>query len=978
MTHTGATGPSRYAALRIRDVRLVRPRSPDAPVRRGGAYPLAETPPRRIDSPGRMFSRGSAFRFPFLRCRPARVALVAVLIGLSQPGRAQDEPPAKFVPVADSAPTIEELVRQLGDESYVRRAEATRRLIAIGPRIEAELRRLARFEDDPEIRRRLRFIVENLAPPERAVLVVRPGPGSDLAPGDLITRANGRRVRDADELRRLLENAPEASVLQVIGPGGPEDRGPLTLGQVGEVLDYRAPRGPTLAAALRLYADGLAEQAYELLASVRGPIPESEFSPLLRARIAFTAGYQSAAEEILRDRVEAVRPEGTGGMLWGGPSLLDLAGPGEAPFHLELMLFERGGPAAYERGGDPDLRVQRVLVPARRYGDALLASAQLWWTRYRERLGRSSDDNIAAGNMLAVVGWMLSEMDLLSECCWLIRPRSAILAFTWIRVQTDAWLAFLAGQERQALDSFYEDARQVLQRQLGPQHAQSLTRNPVVAATVAFFLYQFPDDPRPREALDLVNAPGHPAILAYLEWMLFALTERNSDAIRRHAAQILPNLDDRQALFGARAVALLEYVRDQPQDEVLLAARQRIAQAGSDLDHVLWTAIVDALRHLSAQRPTQALEVLTPFADRREVATLLSTARFLAEPPASADRHDLLTRPLLVAPLGHSGQEWLVLARDHRLFHFDAAQGRLAPLERPTPSWFPGPLNWPWVGRHEKSGRTWVYDRRRLVELTPGRPHPLRLNLKHGEIGPFDRHVAPFFPLLADAIAAAPFEAGEAGEFLRREVQAHAEFVTDPDLPEIGWIEALPEDARVLHVALRGGPHLLVDVTSGRAWTSIWIAQQLGLDSPLTFFARAARPSGTNPPLVLLMSNHGLIRFDLGAQTLTRLPLPGPQAHPAVIPEDVPYTRRDARFVYCARLPEEGGQVFRLHVADSRVEAVDLVNESLPPGYYAVRSRAALRAYLDQRLQGAGLPPLQELLIDARQVVERWQQELQP
>jgi hypothetical protein len=934
-----------------------------------------------------MYAHRAALRSPPLKTTTARLVFFAGLWALLQPGelhsaqaapspdgREQHEPPT-------TSPTggtlIDELVQQLGDESYSRRAEATRRLIASGPRIEAELRRLARRQSDPEIRRRLRFILDHLSPPERAVLVVRPGPGSDLAPGDLITGLNGRQVRDVEEFRRLLEDAPEACVLQVIGPGGPEERGPLTPGQVGEVLDYRAPRGPTLAGVLRLYANGLVEQAYELLGTIREPVPETEFTSLLRARIAFTAGFQTTAEAILRDRVEVVQPEGTGSLLWGGPSLLDLAGPGEAPFHLELRLFERGGPAAWEHGNDPDLRVQRVLVPARRYADALLAAARLWWTRYRERLGRSSDENIAAGNMLAVMGWMLSEMDLRSECCWLIRPRSAILSFTWIRVQTDAWLAFLAGQEKQALDGFYEDARQVLQRQFGPQHAQSPTRNPVVAATVAFFLYQLPDDPRLPEALELVNTPGHPAIGAYLEWMLYALTERNSEVIRRHAAQILPHLDDRQALRGAQAVALLEYVRDQPQDEVLLAARQRIAQA-ADSESGLWTAIVDALRHLAEQHPAQASEVLAPFADQREVVALLSTARFLADPPALAARHDLLARPLLVVPFGQSGEQWLVLSRDRRLLHFDARQGRLMPLEQPTPGWFPGPLNWPWVGREEKSGRTWVYDRRRLIELTPGLPRPVRLNLKHTDIAAFHRHVAPFFPLLAEALTAPPDRAGENGEFLRREVQAHAEFVADPDLPEIGWIEALPQDARVLHVALRDGPHLLVDVSSGRAWSSLWIAQQLGLESPLTFFPRAVWPAGGAAPLVLLMSNHGLIRFDLGSGALARLDLPGPEPNASVIPEDVPYTRRDPRFVYCARLPWEGGQVFRLHLTDNRVEAVDLINESLPPGYYTVQSRSAIRASLDRQLQAAGLPPLQEFLSDARQVVDRWQRELQP
>jgi hypothetical protein len=67
---------------------------------------------------------------------------------------------------------------------------------------------------------------------------------------------------------------------------------------------------------------------------------------------------------------------------------------------------------------------------------------------------------------------------------------------------------------------------------------------------------------------------------------------------------------------------------------------------------------------------------------------------------------------------------------------------------------------------------------------------------------------------------------------------------------------------------------------------------------------------------VMLLSDQGLIRFDVAAEKFARIDLPGDAPHAAVIPEWAPYDRRDPRFVYCARLPEEGGAVFRYHTAD--------------------------------------------------------------
>ncbi|HUU96041.1 MAG TPA: hypothetical protein VM487_09885, partial [Phycisphaerae bacterium] len=113
-------------------------------------------------------------------------------------------------------------------------------------------------------------------------------------------------------------------------------------------------------------------------------------------------------------------------------------------------------------------------------------------------------------------------------------------------------------------------------------------------------------------------------------------------------------------------------------------------------------------------------------------------------------------------------------------------------------------------------------------------------------------------------------------------------------------------------------------------------------------------------------------------ETLTRIALPGPEPFPPVIPESTPYVRRDPRYVYCARLPADGGQVYRLVLADNQVEAVDMVNQVLPPGYCDILSRAALRAQIDERLQGAGMPGLDELIEDAGQTVARWREPERP
>ncbi|MCC6359145.1 MAG: hypothetical protein IT450_10390, partial [Phycisphaerales bacterium] len=111
------------------------------------------------------------------------------------------------------------------------------------------------------------------------------------------------------------------------------------------------------------------------------------------------------------------------------------------------------------------------------------------------------------------------------------------------------------------------------------------------------------------------------------------------------------------------------------------------------------------------------------------------------------------------------------------------------------------------------------------------------------------------------------------------------------------------------------------------------------------------------------------LRFDTAAEQLVRIDLPGDAPRPAVIPESVPYERRDPRYVYFARLPEDGGAVYRLVVEGGAVETVNLVNEALPDRYYDVQPRAAIRAMLDRRLQPLGVASVEALIEDAIQKV---------
>jgi hypothetical protein len=901
------------------------------------------------------------------------LAIMCGLFGLVA-GPVPDELQPAEPPAAAPADQVTALLDQLDSPDFRVREAATHSLLILGESVAPLLRARLAEEADPEVRIRLRFVLDSSAPPLAAALVVRPDPGSGLRAGDVITHVNQRRINGSAELYARVQDARGASTLRVLGRG---TIGPSASRALPIACDYRAPHGEVLARVLRLYDAGYAEQAYEVLSGLDLPLPTDELSPFFHAILAYTAGDAATAFGLLAEHPEVRQPISLA-RAWTSPSWLDVSGPQKAPFRLERLLWTAAESTAPDDSAARDVPVHRVLIPAGRFVDVLGQVAASWWEQHRPVLGAHTEVDREAGNALAVSAWMLSELDLVSECLRLIEPRSEILRRAsqgpskWLRVRTDAWLPFAHGAPEAALDALYQDARGIL-RPPGPPTDIARIQRPEVAATVAFFLYQFPTDERLAELFALVNQPDHPALEDYAYWMLFALRAENSAIVHEHLRALLPSATDEQTARLAFSIALLEYAGRRPDEQVFEQMHARLTDAACGAEWARPAAIVAALRHLAARRAADATSALAAADGEPGTEVLRATAEFLTSVSAARGL-SALQAPLLAVPMGTAGGRWLVLTRDQRLLQFDAAADRVTPIHPPTPNWFPGPLNWPWLGRDPTSGRVWVYAQRRVVEVPQDTASGLTLNIAPDQIGPFDVYVSPAFGALADAVRAWPAPAGETAELWREDLQYGQECFADPDLPEVGLVQTVPGDERLVHVALRGGPQLLLDRTAARVWTSTALAQELELPTtPLMFLTAGVREQPT--PIVFLLSNVGLLRLDVAAGRLARVPLPGDEPYPPLIPESCPYERRDPRWIYCARLPADGGQVYRVRVADNVVEELALVNEAIQRDYYTLQARAELRRQVDAALTERGLPGLREFVADAAETVARYAEE---
>ena len=877
---------------------------------------------------------------------------------------------------AAGAPDIAKWIDQLGADDYAARQSASRELLAIGPAAAAQLERAAAETNDPEIRRRLAEILENMQPPQFAVVVCRAAADSGLVCGDVITHVAGRRILNVADLRQRLrsEVSPVGAVVRVRRAGGPVDVGPLGVELLDEVVDYAIPHGPVIAEALGEYAAGYAERAYSRLAPLASTVPETELPGRVLARIAYVAGDAAAAQAALQRYTDPGELGDCATGDWLTPSVLDLALPGPAPFDLEWRLCELGTPPAFQRSSDPDLRVQRVLIPARRHREALLAAASIWWGNFRGRTDfEEESERSAAGNQLAVVAWMLHELGLRSESTRLIEPRSVLLrrspvgARKWVRVDTDAWLAFFAGRSDEAADGFYDDAMDVLLHPAKPLDPSVLVRNPQVAARVSFFLY-FSNDRRSSETTTALLQPAHPYLAEYLRWMLCAVHEKNAELVRADLLRALPHLPESQAPEFSAAAARLEYLRPETDAAVWAALRERARSDPARSAHVEALAALRGANWADAERSLAALP-----ADEPGAAVLAATMRLRRSLPP--DSPEALREARLAVPLFADDRAWLVLAPDLRLHRYTPG-GDLQQLAPPGGNWRPQPLTWPWISSATRDGRALLYAPRRVVELSADGTADVAINLNTDEIPAFERLAAPFWDQLRAAAVELPAPRGFDGEFLPNEVQANAEYTNDPRSPEIALIETLSDDARLVHVALRGPVHLLIDRKTGISFSSGAIAQQLQLGGALTLQPRALPATSADAtPALLLLSDKGLIRADLAAGDFQRLPLPGDEPFPALTAEWTPYDRRDPRYMYFSRSPGEsaaeaqGAAVYRLETETGAIQPLELVNWSLPEPHYRLRRRGELRLLLSRQLLDRGLVELQEFVADAARVV---------
>ncbi len=921
--------------------------------------------------------------------RPAAIVLGLLVWVCAWPSGAGEGEPRSLTEIMDA----------LGHAEYLTRQRATDELLTLGDDILAAARERLLAETDPEIRYRLRFVLESISIPIEAVLVLKAAGESGLEPGDLITHINNHRVRRSATAQQLLNEADIPDMLRIRGRNGPRDAGPLREVRSCRLVDYAPPHGPEVAQIVRLFADGYAEEAYDRLLLLPGPLSENELPPEFSALLAYVAGQGDVALRKLQDSPHLV--EWMGVNRWAGPSQLDMAAPVKAPFHLELALWRKRGVQINDASTgffEPDISVQRVLVPAGRYLDSFERSARSW-LQSRDFTKIQLLELNAVGNMLAVCAWMLHELELHSECVRLIEPRSALLRMRpvlgvgrWLRVDTDAWLPFLQGHAKKAIDLLYPDALSILQF---PESDQSVIRNPEVAAMVAFFLAQAPQDERAGSLVGLLNRPDHRALPRYAWWLQFAVTDRNEAFVRGQLEQLLKVAKGANQVEILRALARLAYARPGDNPGALGEWLKLVGPADAAGKHAAEAAALAVLDALGRDDLSAAGELLAERPEEARLRPLRHTLRYRQSPPAAAQGRPELTAPLSAAPLGAAG-EWLVLTRTHQLMRVGPGPTDVAPLDPPSATWYPGPATWPWIGCDDGASAAWVYDRRRLMVVHPRDATvpgaPALMNITPADIERIEAHLAPCFKEFLACVATRPTPVDENGEYLRHEILANGEYVSDPLLPEIAFIRPLPEHPRFVHVALRGGPHLIADRQSRRTWTSTEIAAQLELSEPLTFhvratpekrppaYARLARDAGAaapdaDQPVLVLLSNQGLIRLDVDEASAQRIPLPTEPRFPALLPENCPYERRDPRWIYLARLPEEGGAVYRLRLADNRIEPLDLINETLPREHFAMQARSELRRQLDGRLallSHAGLD------VFVNEAIERIREHLKP
>lgn len=903
-------------------------------------------------------------------------------------------------PTGDPQP-LEVLIDQLDNPRYALRESATREIIRRGAANIDLLEQRLRTTDRAETRRRLRLILEHVAPPKYGVLVLAADEGIDLQPGDLITHADGRTVHNVLEFTELLDVRRDRILVRVASPtGGRELEIPASPERLA-VASYDLPLGNLLREAVQTFAAGRAEQAYDLF--TRTPQLAERAGPAFAARIAYASGAADAALTYLASVPAAIETVllDTSRSVWDAPSRLTLAAPGTAPYELEFELWTQRLPEEVDvYGVDPDPRVQRVFVPARRFDAALVRSAELWQDVFRGALfaERMDRDLIRpAGNLLAVISWMCSEQSLLSECIRLVEPRSAMLDGSalgvWVRVQTDSWLALLEGAPRTAVQRFWAPALRILSPPAGRAN-RSVIQNPVVAAQLGLFVHSDTDVEAMAIFRDQLTEVDGPARDAALDWTSYAATRENLREVRATTRALVSTYESVLPNLALTHAALIEYVSPDPDVASLLQhvdatrpERPPADPAWSRPRRAPIEGLLPILVHLAANDLDAAARQLAdapPGAGARTLSDTIEFRRTLARVP---DAPPHLARALVAVAAGKPGH-WFAVGADRSLYRV-TPEGATRFNPRPQRNvadiaWFPTPQSFPWLARDPESGQVWVYDRRRATAVTSSGDVLAAINVPRTAIHLFDALLPFFGSALLEALTDESGEKSddsdsralpEDGSFRRAEIQAFASLVDDPDLPSVGWIDQVPGTEQVVHLALRGGPQFVYDATRDRIWSTRDAARALELTDPPRIVPRLL-PGRPDDPRLVLYSTAGVILLNRDTDRFERLALPTDNPHPPVVPEILPYERSDPRFIYVAEQPgaEVGaaGRVFRWVLADRHWEPLPHRVIAYPREFYALQRRSVLRERIETRLRDLGLPELEAMIEDARVVVSDW------
>lgn len=879
------------------------------------------------------------------------------------------------------------LIEQLGDEDYRLREAATSALLGRGAAIRTDLQAALKQCGDPEVRRRLHYIIEHVTPPRSGMIVLNVPSDELLTAGDIITHINDRRIPDDGDLSLIANPDEQDLVVQLWTPAGPEQTRLKFLSNLRAAVKYEPKTGAILSEIIRDFANGYPERARQKL--INSPILtwSQQPSDRFRALLDFTVGIHNSAIERWADTPQKaaalVRPTRqfnvfTTSTIWDSPAPIDLSIPHSAPFQLQWDLWSRAGQQPSVNSSDPDLRVQRVLVPANRHIDALVRCAGIWWSQYRHNLPSEPSIRTQAGNMLAVVSWMAYELDLLSECSHLIEPRSRYLRLSsrdinkWLRVHTDAWLPYLQADSQGALDMFYEDALRILEHPLQPNDPAVLTQNPTVAGRLAYFLYQFPGDARLRPTLEAVNHPHQSARVDYAWWMCHALRAGNFNVIREHLAALAPNLPSEVVPRYARGMALLEYIADNPTPAAFANAAELIAQHAEPESRAALLAEVQTLSHLTAGEIERATETMEQAAKSPGGAILRETVAFRRW-LATAPLNTLSDRPPLIAvPADPNFDNWVVMTSSRQLMRYDGNTDQLTPITDNSSDWFPGVLNWPWLGFEPESGRVWAYTRNSLHEINAA-SNAIQASLPPDQFVEFDQAIRPVFSAFAHALAAGrPLEARD-GQYLSSDINIPDAPVSLPSRPDVCELIHLPGDERIVHLATRNGVHLLINTVSKHAWQQQDFAQAIGVDGFQWIMPLAARDSES--PIAYLLTDHGLIELNLDSGQIKHRELPDLAADTPVVAEHLPYTRREPRYIYFATAPEAGAAMYRLDRESDTIAKLETQHFGQQRSFYRQRSRSWIRDEIDRRLAAEGIPSLIEFIETTEQLTELFDQE---